>query len=285
MDRIVFVNGAYTPESQATVSIFDRGYVFGDGVYEVVPVIGGKMVDKTPFLERLDRSLNELQIPSPMSKADYVAMHEALIERNNLSEGSIYSQVTRGAAERDFPFPKDIKPGVMAFTQSRSLLENPHAETGVKVATVEDLRWSRRDIKSIALLAQVLAKQRAAEKGAFEGWMVEDGHITEGTSSSAYIVKNGVVITRPLSNEILPGIRRRVLFELVEKGPVTIEQRRFTVAEALEADEAFLSSATNFILPIIEIDGQKIGTGTPGPIAKRLREIYIAKVKQEAGLA
>ena len=210
MGRIVYVNGEFVPEEEAKVSIFDRGYVFGDGVYEVVPVIGGKLIDKAPFLERLAYSLGKLSIAMPCSPDDYVAFHEELIARNELEEGVIYSQVTRGVAERDFAFPKDVAPAVMAFTQEKNLLNNPMAVSGVKVATVEDLRWKNRDIKSIALLAQVLAKQAAAEKGAFEAWMVEDDLVTEGSSSTSYIVKNGKVITRPLSREVLPGIRRKV---------------------------------------------------------------------------
>jgi D-alanine transaminase len=201
MSRTVFVNGEYKPEGEAMVSIFDRGFVFGDGIYEVVPVIGGKMVDKAPFLERLKRSLGELRIEMPMSEDDFVAMHEKLIELNGIDEGGVYSQITRGVADRDFAFPAaGTKPSVAAFTMKKQLLDNANARTGVKVVTVEDIRWKRRDIKSIALLGQVMAKQAAVEKGAFEGWMVEDGHVTEGTSSTAYIVKDGTIITRPLSN-------------------------------------------------------------------------------------
>ena len=180
MGRIVYLNGEFMPEDEAKVSIFDRGYVFGDGIYEVVPVIGGKMIDKAPFLQRLQFSLGKLEIAMPCSEDEYVAFHEELIVRNELDEGVIYSQVTRGVAERDFAFPEGVKPAVMAFTQKKNLLNNPMAVSGVKVATVEELRWKNRDIKSIALLAQVLAKQAAAEKGAFEAWMVRSGP-THGT--------------------------------------------------------------------------------------------------------
>lgn len=283
--RIVYVNGKFVPENEASVSIFDRGYLFGDGVYEVVPVVKGALLDKAPFLERLDRSLKEIGLAWPCSKDAYVAFHEELVQRNGLEEGIIYSQVTRGVADRDFAFPAGVAPAVIAFTQARPLLDNPRAETGVKVVTVEDIRWKRRDIKSIALLGQVLAKQQAAEAGAFEGWMVEDGFVTEGTSSSAYIVKDGVVITRPLTNAILPGIRRKILFELAAKHQVRIVERPFTVDEAKASDEALLSSASSFILPVVEIDGTKVGTGKPGPVAKRLREIYIAASLKEAGIA
>jgi len=286
MSRTVFVNGEYLPEEQAKVSIFDRGFVFGDGIYEVVPVIGGKMVDKAPFLERLKRSLGELRIDMPMSEDEFVAMHEKLIELNGIDEGGVYSQITRGVADRDFAFPAPgTKPSVAAFTMKKQLIDNANARTGVKVVTVDDIRWKRRDIKSIALLGQVMAKQAAVEKGAFEGWMVEDGYVTEGTSSTAYIVKDGTIITRPLSNEILPGIRRKVIKQLCADKGVKLEERLFTVEEALAADEAFLSSATTLVMPIVEIDGHTIGGGQPGPVARQMREYYVAAIKEEAGLA
>ncbi len=286
MSRTVFVNGEYLPEEQAKVSIFDRGFVFGDGIYEVVPVIGGKMVDKAPFLERLKRSLGELRIDMPMSEDEFVAMHEKLIELNGIDEGGVYSQITRGVADRDFAFPAPgTKPSVAAFTMKKPLLDNANARTGVKVVTVDDIRWKRRDIKSIALLGQVMAKQAAVEKGAFEGWMVEDGYVTEGTSSTAYIVKDGTIITRPLSNEILPGIRRKVIKQLCADKGVKLEERLFTVEEALAADEAFLSSATTLVMPIVEIDGHTIGGGQPGPVARQMREYYVAAIKEEAGLS
>ncbi len=285
MSRTVFVNGEYLPEGEAKVSIFDRGFVFGDGIYEVVPVIGGKMVDKAPFLERLKRSLGELRIEMPMSEDEFVAMHEKLIELNGIEEGGVYSQITRGVADRDFAFPAPgTKPSVAAFTMKKPLIDNANARTGVKVVTVEDIRWKRRDIKSIALLGQVMAKQAAVEKGAFEGWMVEDGYVTEGTSSTAYIVKDGAIITRPLSNEILPGIRRKVIKQLCADKGVKLEERLFTMEEALNADEAFLSSATTLVMPIVEIDGKQIGGGQPGPVARQMREYYIAAIKEEAGL-
>jgi D-alanine transaminase len=285
MGRTVYVNGAFVDEKDARVSIFDRGYLFADGVYEVVPVCAGRLIDQAPFIARLDRSLRELRIAWPCSPAEYVAFHDELIRRNDLTEGMIYSQVTRGVADRDFAFPRDIKPAVIAFTQVKAIIANPLAETGVRVVTVEDIRWKRRDIKSIALLGQVLSKQEAAEQGAFEGWMVEDGMITEGTSSTAYIVKNGVIVTRPLSRAILPGIRRRVLIELGQRRGIAIEERPFTLAEALAADEAMLTSASNFVLPVVAIDGKPIGTGKPGPVARHLREIYIAAALKEAGIA
>ena len=282
LNRIVYVNGEYLPEEEAKISVFDRGFVFGDGVYEVVPVIAGHVVDKQYFLERLDRSLGELSISWPCTKQDYLEVMQQLVRRNELREGTVYSQVTRGVADRVFSFPADTPTTLVAFTSAMELLDNPAAETGIPVVTTEDLRWKRRDIKSVNLLAQVLAKQDAVSRGAQEGWMVEDGFVTEGVTSTAYIVKDGTVITRPLSNLVLPGIRRRTLIEIAEKADIEIDQRAFTVAEALQADEAFISSATTITLAVVSIDGHDIGDGKPGPITTRLRELYKNRILDEA---
>lgn len=283
MTNTVFVNGSYVPKQEATISVFDRGFIFGDGVYEVVPVIAGKMVDKAYFIERLARSLGELEIEWPCSRDDVLAMLNELITRNALIEGMVYLQITRGIADRDFAFPADITSSIVAFSSELTLIDNPAARTGIPVMTTPDLRWKRRDIKSVNLLGQVLAKQNAVTRGGKEGWMIEDGVITEGVSSSAYIVKDQVIITRPLSNEILPGIRRRTLLELCEKEGITLEQRLFTLDEALAADEAFITSATTIVLPVVSIDGSTIGTGEPGPITQKLRSLYLARLKAEAG--
>lgn len=284
MSRVVYVNGSYVPENEGKVSIFDRGFLFADGIYEVTAVINGKLVDYEPHAERLERSLNEIRMAWPCSKAELRQMHEELIKRNKLDEGIIYIQVTRGSADRDFKFPKESKSTLIGFTQVQKLLENPHAPAGVKVVTIPDIRWARRDIKSVMLLAPVLGKQKAYEEGAFEGWMVEDGKITEGTSSNAYIVKDGKVITRPLSNSILAGCTRRSLFRMAKEHGVTIEERLFTPDEAYAADEAFLTSASNFVLPIVEIDGKRVGGGQPGPVVRKLREIYLDEARVQAGL-
>ncbi len=282
MNRIVYVNGEYVGEADAKISIFDRGFIFGDGVYEVVPIINGKLVDKQYFLERLKRSLNEIQMDWPCSEQEYLEVMHELVSRNNLQEGIVYSQVTRGAADRNFTFPPDTPTSLVAFTSVMQLLENPAAITGIAVATTADLRWKRRDIKSVNLLAQCLAKQDAVTKGAAEGWMVEDGFVTEGVTSSAYIVSDGKVITRPLSNLILPGIRRRTLLEIAEHAGIEFEERPFTVAEALAADEAFISSATTIVMPVVSIDGQPIADGAPGPITQQLRTLYKARLLKEA---
>ncbi len=287
MSRIVYVDGEYVPEEQAKVSLFDRGYLFGDGVYEVVPVVRGRLVDADRMIERLGNSLDGLEIGWPLPPEEYLAVHEELIRRNRLGEGMIYSQVTRGVAERDFPFPRRAMPVMSAFPKKMVIIDNPRAETGVSVAFVEDMRWKLRNIKSIALLAQVLAKQQAVEKRAFEGWMVDEaGNVTEGTSSTAYIVRDGRLVARPLETEggrILPGIRRSVLLELAEADGLEVDLRPFSTDEALQADEALLSSATVGVLPVVEIEGKLIGGGQPGPVFRRLRQLYMNRIMEQVG--
>jgi D-alanine transaminase len=275
MSRIVYVNGSYVSEEQGKISIFDRGFLFADGIYEVTAVVGGRLVDYDAHMERLERSLREIRLDWPCSKEELKAMHLDMVKRNSLDEGWIYMQITRGSADRDFKFPKGVKPTLIAFTQAKKLVDNPDAVRGVSVITVPDIRWARRDIKSVMLLAPVLGKQAAHEAGAFEAWMVEDGKITEGTSSNAYIVKDGKVITRGLSNNILAGCTRRALFRLAKEKGVTLEERAFTPDEAYAADEAFLTSASNFVMPIVEIDNKRVGGGQPGPVTRKLREMFL----------
>lgn len=275
MSRIVYVNGEYLPEAEGKISIFDRGFLFADGVYEVTPIVNGRVVDYDAHAERLDRSLNELRIAWPCTKEELRTMHLELIKRNKLNEGLIYLQVTRGVADRMFNFPKNITSTLIAFTMPMVLVDNDNARTGVKVITTPDIRWLRRDIKSVMLLAPVLGKQEAYEKGANEAWMVEDGHVTEGTSSNAYIVVGQKVITRPLSNRILAGCTRRALKRLSAEHNIEIEERLFTVEEAYAADEAFLTSASQFVMPITEIDGHRVGGGQPGPVTRKLRELFL----------
>lgn len=275
MSRVVYVNGSYVPEEQGKISIFDRGFLFADGIYEVTAVVKGRLVDYDAHMERLERSLREIRLDWPCSKEELKAMHLDMVKRNSLDEGWIYMQITRGSADRDFKFPKGVKPTLIAFTQAKKLVDNPDAVRGVSVITVPDIRWARRDIKSVMLLAPVLGKQAAYEAGAFEAWMVEDGKITEGTSSNAYIVKDGKVITRGLSNNILAGCTRRALFRLAKEKGVTLEERAFTPDEAYAADEAFLTSASNFVMPIVEIDNKRVGGGQPGPVTRKLREIFL----------
>ena len=279
--RIVYLNGAFLPFEEARVPIMDRGFLFADGIYEVSAIIDGKLVDNAAHLARLDRSLGEIGIRNPHDATAWERLQTELVERNGVHEGLVYMQVTRGVAERDFAFPKaGTEPTVVMFTQAKTVLANPLAESGARVITVEDLRWKRRDIKSVALLAQVLAKQQAAEAGVAEAWMVEDGAVTEGSSSTAFIVsRERVLVTRPLSTALLPGITRDSVLRLAAEADLRIEERLIPVAEAYEAQEAFYTSASAFVMPVIGIDGRPIGEGVPGPSARRLREFYIAMAR------
>jgi D-alanine transaminase len=276
MSRIVFLNGSFLPIEEARVPFMDRGFLFGDGVYEGVGVLDGRLIDNEAHLERLERSLGEVRIPNPYSRAEWTHLQEELARRNGMTEGFIYFQVTRGVAERDFFFPENAEPTVAMFTQAKSIANAPAAEKGIAVVTVPDMRWQRRDIKSINLLAQVLAKQAAKEAGAQEAWLVEDGFVTEGGSSSAFIVtKEGSIVVRPLSQAILPGITRKSLLRLSWESGIALDERRFTVDEAYGAAEAFLTSASNFVLPVVSIDGRPVADGKPGPITQRLRQLYL----------
>jgi len=277
LDQIAYVNGAYVPLTEAKVSILDRGFLFADGIYEVSAVLGGKLVDNDSHLARLKRSVGEISLPLPESLERIVEIQRELIARNSLEDGLVYIEVTRGAdVGRDFAFPKGVKPTLVMFTSVKDIVNAPAAKTGIGVITVPDIRWARRDIKSVALLAQVLAKQAAAEAGAGEAWMIEDGEVTEGGSSSAFILtQNDVLVTRQNSSSILPGCTRKAVVKLAEERQLRVEERPFTIEEALKAKEAFITSASLFVQPVVSIDGKVIANGRPGPIASRLREIYI----------
>ncbi|MCC0003668.1 MAG: D-amino-acid transaminase [Methylobacteriaceae bacterium] len=283
MSEIVFVDGAYVERKDARVSIFDRGFLFADGIYEVCAVLDGKLVDNSAHLARLDRSLAAIELACPMSHAEIVAMQRELVARNALREGLIYMQVTRGVADRDFAFPEGATPTFVAFAQHKRIIGAPAAETGVAAISVPDLRWARRDIKSIALLAQVLAKQQARKARAAEAFMVEDGFVTEGASSTAFIVtKADEIVTRPLSNALLPGCTRQAILALARERGMKLVERAFTIEEACEAAECFFTSATAFVMPVVSLDGRTIGQGRPGPATRRLRELYIAAAREEA---
>lgn len=282
MSRIVYVNGEFVPEADAKVSVFDRGFIFADGVYEVSSVLRGKLIENTGHLVRLRRSLSELNMSSPATDEEIEAIQKELIERNNLDEGLVYLQVTRGAADRDFAFPKDVAPTLVMFTQAKNILANPIAEKGLSVITVEDIRWRRRDIKTVGLLAPCLAKMQAKAAGADDAWMVEDGFITEGSSNNAYIVTdNGTIVTRQVGHEILNGITRRAVLALAEKHSYKVEERLFSVEECYNAAEAFVTSATMFVQPVVKIDDKQIGDGRPGLVAQQLRELYIGMALAE----
>lgn len=282
--RIVYLNGDFLPFAEARVPIMDRGFLFADGIYEVSAVLDGRLVDNEAHLARLDRSLGEIDIANPHSLAEWIGLQTELIARNGLTEGLVYMQVTRGVYERDFAYPPaGTTPTVMMFTQAKTVAANPLAETGAKIITVPDLRWKRRDIKSVALLAQVLAKQQAAAAGVAEAWMVEDDAVTEGSSSTAFIVTTGgALVTRPLSTALLPGITRKAVLRLAEEAGLALEERLFSVAEALAAAEAFYTSASAFVMPVVSIDGHAVGEGRPGPHTRRLRELYLAMARESA---
>ena len=280
----VFLNGEFLPKDEAKVSAFDRGFIFGDGIYEVVPVINSKMVDKEGFWARFERSLNEIDISLPYEKDKFEAILNEMIAKNALKEGGIYMQVTRGVAFRNFYFMENLTPSVFIFCYESEILNNPAAKTGIKVVSVEDIRWKRRDIKSISLLAQCYAKNEAHKKGADEGFMVENGFVTEGCSSSAFIIKDKTLITKPLSNEILPGIRRMRLLRIAKDIGLKIEERKFSMDEVYAADEVFISAATLILLPVIYADGKAINGAKVGEISSKLREIYASELLKEAGL-
>lgn len=276
MNRIVYVNGDYVPEEDAKISVFDRGFLMADGVYEVTSVLEGKLIDFPAHITRLRRSLSELDMASPADDAELEAIHRELVARNGVEEGLVYLQVTRGAADRDFAYPEGAAPSLVMFTQSKPLRDTKAAREGIKVVSVDDIRWGRRDIKTVQLLAPSMCKMAAKAQGADDAWMVEEGHVTEGTSNNAYIVTaEGTLVTRNLSNRILHGITRAAVLRCAEEAQIRVEERPFTVEEARAASEAFVTAASSFVCPVVEIDGETIGDGVPGPISRRLREIYL----------
>ncbi|WP_096023692.1 D-amino acid aminotransferase [Campylobacter lanienae] len=278
----VFLNGEFIDKDSAKISIFDRGFIFGDGIYEVVPVINSIIVEKDGFWDRFQRSLNEISLNLPYTNDEFESILNNLIEINSLKEGGLYIQITRGVAPRDFSFVKGVKPTIMAFAFSDSVLGHPAAKSGITIISTPDIRWKRRDIKSISLLGQCYAKNQATIAGADECFMVEDGYVTEAGSSSAFIIKDGALITKPLSNEILPGIRRNRLLNLAKQIGLQIQERKFSMDEVYNADECFISAATIILLPVIKADGKAINGGKIGPFTTKLRELYKEILKAQA---
>ena len=283
--RTVYVNGEYLPEDEARVSIFDRGFLMADGVYEVTSVLDGKLIDFDGHAVRLSRSLNELEMKNPISKDDLLEVHRELVRLNGIVEGLVYLQITRGSdGDRDFAYPApETEPTIVLFTQNKpGLADNPAARKGAKVISIEDIRWGRRDIKTVQLLYPSMGKMMAKKAGCDDAWMVEDGFVTEGTSNNAYIVKGNKIITRALSNDILHGITRAAVLRFAREAQMEVEERNFTIDEAKEADEAFTTSASAFLMPVVEIDGVALGDGMPGRVAPRLREIYLDEMRKAA---
>jgi D-alanine transaminase len=279
--RVAYVNGRYLPFGQACVHIEDRALQLGDGIYEVANVLGGQPTDEDAHLDRLERSLRELGMPMPMARAALKLVMREMIARNKIANGFLYIQVTRGAAKRDHVPPNDPpRPTVIVTMRAQDMAAlGERLEKGIAVSTQADIRWGRCDIKTVQLLPNLLAKQAARKTGAFEAWLVDkDGFVTEGASTTAWIVDGeGHVITRDLSNAILPGVTRRIMLEAMAGAGGKVVERKFTVAEARAAKEAFLSSATGAAVPVVAIDGQKIGDGAPGPLTRRIRELYAAR--------
>lgn len=286
MSRIVYVNGDYVPEEEAKVSVFDRGFLMADAVYEVTSVLGGKLIDFAGHVARLHRSLDELEMGQPVTDEELLAIHRELVARNGIVDGLVYLQVTRGnPGDRDFVFPdpKAVKPGIVLFTQSKpGLADVPAAKTGWKIISIPDVRWGRRDIKTVQLLYPSMGKMMAKKAGCDDAWFTEDGFVTEGTSNNAYIVKGRRIITRALSNEILHGITRAAVLRYAREAQMEVEERSFTMDEAKSADEAFVTSASAFVMPVVEIDGKAVGAGKPGPVSVRLREIYLEESRKAA---
>ncbi|MEP3638864.1 MAG: D-amino-acid transaminase [Paracoccaceae bacterium] len=284
--RTVYVNGDYVLENEAKISIFDRGFLMADGVYEVTSVLDGKLIDFEGHAKRLERSLTELDMATPISMDDLLTVHRELVAKNEITDGLVYLQITRGApADRDFAFPdpETTPSSIVLFTQNKpGLADSPAAQKGMKVISIEDVRWGRRDIKTVQLLYPSMGKMMAKKAGADDAWMVQDGHVTEGTSNNAYIVKGNTIITRPVSNEILHGITRAAVLRFAKEAQMVVEERLFTIDEAKEADEAFITSASTFVMPVVEIDGATLGDGTPGRVAPRLREIYLEESRKRA---
>jgi D-alanine transaminase len=279
MSRIVYVNGDYVPEAEARVSVFDRGFLMADAVYEVTSVLGGKLIDFAGHVARLHRSLGELEMAQPVTDEELLAIHRELVARNRIVDGLVYLQVTRGnPGDRDFAFPDPATTpsGIVLFTQSKpGLADTPAARTGWRVISVPDIRWGRRDIKTTQLLYPSMGKMMAKKAGCDDAWFTEDGFVTEGTSNNAYIVKGRRIITRALSNDILHGITRAAVLRFAREAQMEVEERSFTLSEAKSADEAFVTSASAFVMPVVEIDGATLGAGRPGPVSVRLREIYL----------
>ncbi len=285
MARMFYVNGDFVAEEDAKISVLDRGFLFADAVYEVSTILDGKLIDNKAHLVRLARSMSELSMNAPCSDTEIQSAQEELVKLNGVKEGLLYLQVSRGVADRDFGFPANTPSSLVMFTQSKNLIENPKASSGIKIISIDDLRWKRRDIKTVGLLAPCLGKQQAIDANADDAWMVEDGFVTEGTSNNAYIVtKDKKIKTRQLGSEILSGITRQAVLKFAKQAGYEVIEEAFTLQEVDDASEAFITSASTFVLPVVNIDGKPVGEGVPGPVAGALRKIYIDTALENSDL-
>ncbi|ADU72897.1 D-amino-acid transaminase [Pantoea sp. At-9b] len=275
--RTVYLNGEFIAENEAKISVFDRGFTFADAIYEVTAVLQGKLLDFDLHVARLRRSLGEMALALPLSDDELLAIHQTLLSRNALQEGLVYLQVSRGVEDRNFAFPAEgTPPTLVLYTQAKNIIASPLAQQGMKIISLPDLRWGRCDIKTTQLLYACLAKEQARQRGADDAWLVKEGLITEGTSNNAFIVTaDGAVVTRELSRLLLPGITRSTLITLIHQQGLRIEERGFTLDEVKHAAEAFISSSTSFVYPVVNVDGQPVGDGQPGQLTQRIRQFYI----------
>ncbi|MCG6884252.1 MAG: D-amino-acid transaminase [Silicimonas sp.] len=280
--RTVYLDGEFLRETEAKVSIFDRGYLMADAVYEFTAVIDGKLIDFEGHMVRLQRSLNELQFGFEPDREELLAIHRQLVKANDIDVGGVYLQVSRGVADRDFVFPTGTAPTVMAFTQAINFLAHPLVETGIDVVSVEDGRWARRDIKTVQLLYTSMVKTQAVAKGAHDAFFVQDGYVTEATSANAFIVKDDAIITRKLSHDLLHGVTRRAVLALAESVGLKVDERPFTIEEAQQADEAFITASPLYVLPVVSVDGVKVGAGRPGPVTTGLRTTFLEEAMKQA---
>jgi len=281
--RQVYINGAFKKEDEAKVSVFDRGLLFSDSLYEVTTVINGKLIDFNNHMKRLDRSMTELKFKKLLNHLDILIFHRKLIELNNLKEGMIYLQVTRGIADRSFDMPKDkIEPTVLAFTQEKKIIDSESAKNGIKVMTLDDMRWKRCDIKTTQLLYASMAKTEATEKGFDDAWMLREGYVTEGSSSNAWIIKGKTIMTRQSDNLILSGITRDAIFKCAKDLGYEVVTKNITLPDAQSASEAFITSATACVMPVVKINTSQIGDGKPGKFVTALREEYIKQALESS---
>jgi D-alanine transaminase len=281
--RQVYINGDFKKEDEAKVSVFDRGLLFSDSLYEVTTVINGKLIDFNNHMKRLDRSMTELKFKKLLNHLDILIFHRKLIELNNLKEGMIYLQVTRGIADRSFDMPKDkIEPTVLAFTQEKKIIDSESAKNGIKVMTLDDMRWKRCDIKTTQLLYASMAKTEATEKGFDDAWMLRGGYVTEGSSSNAWIIKGKIIMTRQSDNLILSGITRDAIFKCAKDLGYEVVTKNITLPDAQSASEAFITSATACVMPVVKINTSQIGDGKPGKFVTALREEYIKQALESS---